>query len=143
VFYIEMQSFNQTWFSPTFSTLLENRRESLILAGAGIVHLGLNLAGLSGWVCPIRAATGIPCPGCGLTLATIELLRGDFQASFQTHAFAPIFLLAVLVMGINIILPESQRKAMLKNITWFETRSGITAWVLFSLMLYWAFRLIA
>jgi hypothetical protein len=140
---MEMQSLKQTWFSPTFSTLLENRRESLILAGAGVVHLGLNLAGLPGWVCPIRVATGIPCPGCGLTLATMELLRGDFHASFQTHAFAPIFLLAMLVMGINIILPESQRKALQKNIAWFETRSGITAWVLFSLMLYWAFRLIA
>lgn len=107
------------------------------------MHLGLNLAGLPGWTCPILAVTGLRCPGCGLTAATMQLLRGDFHASFQTHAFAPIFLIAMLVMGINIVLPEAQRKIMLASITRFETRSGITAWVLFSLMLYWAFRLIA
>ena len=138
-----MQSLKQTWFSPVFSSILENRRESLILAGAGVVHLGLNLVGLPGWTCPFLAATGIPCPGCGLTAATMQLLRGDFHASFQTHAFAPIFLFAMLVMGINIVLPESQRNGMLTNISRFETRSGITAWVVLSLMLYWAFRLIA
>jgi hypothetical protein len=138
-----LYSIRAAWFSPVFSSILENRRESLILAGAGVVHLGLNLVGLPGWMCPFLAATGIPCPGCGLTTATMQLLRGDFSASFQTHAFAPIFLFAMLVMGINIVLPESQRNGMLTNISRFETRSGITAWVLSSLMLYWAFRLIA
>jgi len=130
-------------FTPVFTSILEKRGETLTLAVAGAAHLGLSLAGLPAWACPFRAATGIPCPGCGLTLATMELLRGDLSASFRIHAFAPIFLLALLVMGIIIVLPESQRNEMLKKVSHLESRTGITAWVLFSMMLYWAIRLMA
>lgn len=134
--------FVSAWHSPIFSRLLENRREGLIIVGAGILHLGLSLAGLPAWNCPILAATGVPCPGCGLTTATMELVRGDFAASFQTHAFAPIFLFTLLVAGITLALPESKRYNVVVQIARFETRSGIVPWVLSLLMLYWALRLI-
>ncbi|MBI3161522.1 MAG: DUF2752 domain-containing protein, partial [Chloroflexi bacterium] len=91
-------SFEKAWHTPAFSNLLENRREGLIIAGAGVLHLGLSLAGLSGWSCPILAATGIPCPGCGLTRASMALIRGDVAGSIQTHAFAPVLLFAFTVM---------------------------------------------
>lgn len=113
------------------------------MVGAGVLHFGLSLAGLPAWSCPILAATGVPCPGCGLTRATMELLNGDFASSFHTHAFAPIFLLALLLMVVTFVLPEKQRTNIIAKITRFETRSGITAWVLCFLMLYWAARLIA
>jgi hypothetical protein len=136
-------SFNQIWYAPAFSSLLENRRDGLIMVGAGALHLGLSLAGLPAWTCPILAVTGFPCPGCGLTRASMELMRGDFASSFHTHAFAPIFLFAMVLMVVMLVLPETQRINLIAKITRLETRSGITAWVLFSLMLYWAIRLIA
>lgn len=136
-------TFTRVWYAPAFSSVLENRRESLIIAGMGVAHFGLRFAGLSGWNCPVLAATGVPCPGCGLTRAIIELVHGDFIQSFQTHAFAPIFLLAFIVIGVTMILPETQRRNVLAWISSLETRNGITAWVLVFLMLYWAFRLIA
>ena len=134
---------DQIWHTPAFSSLLENRREGLIIVGAGVVHLGLNLAGLPGWNCPILAATGVPCPGCGLTRASMELIRGDFANSFQTHAFASIFLAALLLMMVTLVLPEPRRINLIAKVNHLETRSGFTAWVLFFLMLYWALRLIA
>jgi hypothetical protein len=136
-------AFSRIWYTPAFSSLLENRREGLIIVGAGALHLGVSLAGLPGWSCPILAATGIPCPGCGLTRATMELVRGDFASSFQTHAFAPIFLFALLLMVVTLVLPEQQRLNLIARINRLETRSGGMAWVLFFLMLYWAVRLIA
>ncbi len=136
-------TFNQIWYAPAFSSILENRPEVMFIAGAGAVHLGLRFAGLPGWNCPILAATGVPCPGCGLTLAIIELVHGNFTQSFHTHAFAPIFLFAFLVIALTLVLPESQRVNIIARISRFETRNGITAWVLSLLMLYWAFRLIA
>jgi hypothetical protein len=136
-------TFNQIWYAPAFSSLLENRREGLIMVGAGVLHFGLSLAGLPAWSCPILAATGVPCPGCGLTRATMELLHGDFASSFHTHAFAPIFLLALLLMIATLVFPEALRLNIIAKITCLETRSGITAWVLCSLMLYWVVRLIA
>jgi hypothetical protein len=135
--------FRKTWYTPAFSSLLENRSEVLIIFGAGALHLGLSLAGLPAWSCPILAATGIPCPGCGLTRAIMALVRGDFVQSFQIHAFASIFLFALLVMFVTLVLPESKRYNVIQKISRFESSSGITAWVLSLLMLYWAFRLIA
>lgn len=41
----------------------------------------------SGMGCPIRALTGIPCPSCGMTRATFDLLRLDFADAFSNHPF--------------------------------------------------------
>jgi len=135
------RTIREIWFSPLYSKLLESRRESLILAGAGAVHLGLNLMGLPGWVCPIRAATGIPCPGCGLTTASMELLKGDVLGSLHTHAFAPVFVLALLIMLILLVLPDRTRQNLISGIARMEALTGITSWVLLGLFVYWGARL--
>lgn len=41
-----------------------------------------------GFGCPIRALTGIPCPGCGMSRAWLAVLRLDFRAAFYYH---PLF----------------------------------------------------
>jgi hypothetical protein len=38
--------------------------------------------------CPFRAATGRPCPLCGVTTAAIALLRGDLEASLALNPLA-------------------------------------------------------
>ena len=136
-------SIKTLWHQPVFSTLLTNRTETTAIIGFGAVHLGLSLAGISFWTCPILAATGVPCPGCGLTRATMQLFHGEVAASLQTHAFAPLFLAALLLMISVLILPEPARKKIISFVNRLETRNGVTAWVFFSLVLYWAFRLIA
>ena len=131
----------EIWYSPVFSSLLTDRCGELVVFGAGGIHLGLNLIGLPGWVCPIRAATGVPCPGCGLTTAAVQFLRGDFAASIGTHAFAPIFLLAMFVMVAALMLPSNSRQRLISFIHRLETRFGVTSWVLFALVVYWGIRL--
>jgi len=54
---------------------------------AAIVGLGLP-------VCPSATLLGIPCPGCGLTRATLAALRGDFAGALHFHPL--VFLLAPL-----------------------------------------------
>jgi len=132
---------NKTWFTPVFSTLIENRTEGLAVVGAGAVLVGLHLAGLPGWACPFKSLFGIPCPGCGLTAATDQLLHGQFVASFHTHAFAPIFFVAYLVMATVLFLPEKQRKSTVTWIAEFERHTGITALILAALLIYWVVRL--
>ena len=131
----------QTWFSPVFSSLLEHRLEGIILVGVGAFQVGMHLLGLPGWACPFKAVFGIPCPGCGLTAAVDELLHGHVGESMRTHAFAPIFLAAFLVLLVSILLPEKQHGKLVSGVAYLETRSGITAWVLSLLMLYWCSRL--
>jgi hypothetical protein len=134
-------SLRKTWFSPIFSTLLANRTEGLVLAGAGGLQLGLTLLHLPGWVCPFKAIFGIPCPGCGLTTAIVELLKGKVLESLHTHAFAPIFLFAFLLILAAVLLPGVIRERFAAGVARFESRTGVTAWVLSVLMLYWVGRL--
>ena len=132
---------NKTWFAPTFSSLLANRNESLVIVGAGALQIGLHLAGLPGWVCPFKNLFGIPCPGCGLTAATGQLFHAQWRASLQTHAFASLFVFSFFIMAIALLLPPQQRSSMVAWIAGFERRTGITSLFLAALMFYWVIRL--
>lgn len=136
-----LTSFHQAWYAPVFSSLLENRREGAIILGASAAHLALCLAGLPGWECPILKATGVPCPGCGLTHATMQLFRGNVVASLQTHAFVPVLLIAMAVMLAAFILPQKNRLPLLSIVRNLETRSGLASLALSTLICYWFVRL--
>jgi Protein of unknown function (DUF2752) len=49
-------------------------------------------------LCPTALVLGIPCPGCGLTRATLALLRGDLRAAVGFHPLAPV--LVPLLAGV-------------------------------------------
>jgi hypothetical protein len=40
--------------------------------------------------CPFHAATGLWCPGCGLTRATHAILRGDVMTGLGYNLFTPV-----------------------------------------------------
>ncbi len=46
-------------------------------------------------ICPFRLATGIPCPGCGLTRSFCAVAKGDVERGFELHWLGPL-LFAVL-----------------------------------------------
>lgn len=60
------------------------------------------LAGVAGWSaisgtaasdvkllpCPMQAAAGIPCPGCGMTRACVAFAQGDLGQAWSFHPFA-------------------------------------------------------
>ena len=62
---------------------IESARWAIIVVIAYFVFLKL----LTGSACPVVAATGFPCPACGLTRAFVCLLHLDFQGAFRTHAY--------------------------------------------------------
>lgn len=134
-------AFERLVFTPVLAALLAQRREGLILVGVGVLQVGLHLAGVPGWQCPIKAVTGLPCPGCGLTAAVGDLLHGDWRGAMATHAFAPLFLLAFILLLVVSILPEAARQRAVAAVAAGERRTGLAAWVLFSLIVYWGFRL--
>ena len=51
-------------------------------------------------LCPLAGSFGIPCPGCGLTRATLALLHGDVRGA--THFHPLVLLLAPLVVGVAV-----------------------------------------
>ena len=136
-----MTTLKEIYFTPLIASLVNRRRDGLLLVGAGLAQTGLFMAHLPGWSCPFKALFGIPCPGCGLTTAIAELLRGDWRASLTTHAFAPVFVLAFLLILAAVALPETPRRRFVDWIGSIERRSGISALVLSALFIYWGLRL--
>ncbi|OQB15257.1 MAG: hypothetical protein BWY15_00628 [Firmicutes bacterium ADurb.Bin193] len=72
----------------------------VIITVACLYIIFLNVFGV---YCPIRWATGIPCPACGMTRSFLSLLKLDFIGSFYYHPLAPTlpFLLWAILFGKN------------------------------------------
>lgn len=121
-------------------SLLDSRRTCAWLAGAAVIHMGLELAGLGGWPCPIRAATGVACPGCGLGRACAALLRGDWADAWRLHAFAPVAVGAVVLFA-GAAGNDAIRQRARDGIARIEARVPVAAWVLGALIIYWLARL--
>ena len=125
----------------TVARLLATRRMAGALAGVGLAQVGLTLAHVGGMPCPFLAVTGRPCPGCGLSRAAAALCRGDFGTAVQLHAFAPIVLLAIAVLGAATVLPVAGRRFLVNAVDHAERRWWATRLLLALLLLYWTLRL--
>jgi hypothetical protein len=55
-----------------------------------------------GIVCPLRAATGIPCPLCGMTRACVAAVHGHLATSL---AFNPAGILVVIAALVALVRP--------------------------------------
>ena len=49
-------------------------------------------------LCPFRAVTGLPCPGCGMTRAFCSMGHGDLAGAFGYNALAPFVFAAALLV---------------------------------------------
>ena len=58
--------------------------------------------------CPLASVFGVPCPGCGLTRATLALAHGDVQHALELHplvlVLAPLFIWAMSSAALGYVL---------------------------------------
>ncbi|MBA3502568.1 MAG: DUF2752 domain-containing protein [Myxococcota bacterium] len=77
-----------------------------ILAGLAIGASGAEHARhflqTGGPICPLLALTGLPCPFCGMTRATIAIGAGEWDRAFALHPLAPFVLVASFVVAASI-----------------------------------------
>jgi hypothetical protein len=125
---------------PLSAQVLRRRPVAALLAGLAALQLGLVAGGLSGWPCPLREGLGIPCPGCGLSRAVVELLRGEWRASLSHHAFAPLLLAGVAALAAASLLPERLRLRLIVGFDRLERRTRLSGLVLIGLVVYWIAR---
>lgn len=77
------------------------RRAVLVLALAAIAAL---VIALDAPLCPSATLLGLPCPGCGLTRASLALVRGDIATAVRLHPLAPLLApLALSVAGLALV----------------------------------------
>ena len=48
-------------------------------------------------VCPIKLATGIPCPSCGSTRSVLKIFEGDIISALQTNPLGFVIFTVLLV----------------------------------------------
>jgi len=121
---------------------MKTRTVGLSLGAVGLANMLLVAIGLPGWPCPLMSLTGFPCPGCGLSRAIDALMSGNIFLSLQIHAFAPIFLFAIVLLVVGSVLPDKARQWIIRTSEIIENRTGISVFVLIALHVYWLVRLL-
>lgn len=82
------------------------RKIRILFAALGFVAAGVILAvlvqrGLRFRIyCPVYELTGLQCPGCGNTRATLALLRLDFKAMLTYNLLYPLEMLYIGWVGV-------------------------------------------
>jgi hypothetical protein len=76
-------------------------------ASPGTSHLRLGKIYMPD-MCILRATTGVPCPGCGLSRSMVAAIHGDFGRSLAFHRLGLLTLLYVVLqfscrLGIFVI----------------------------------------
>ena len=128
--------------STVLADLIRQRMLMGVVVAVAAFQLALTAGGLPGWGCPLLKLTGWPCPGCGLTRAVLALLHGEWKKSLTLHAFAPILLAALALIGIASFLPQQQRQRFADTVENIEKRTRLSAVLLIGLVAYWLVRLL-
>ena len=66
-------------------------------------------------LCPFAICTGMACPGCGMTRAAAQLLRGDFGAAMTFHPLAPLIALQLVAVSVWYLLHRAGRANPVSN----------------------------
>ena len=68
------------------------------VAGAAVVWPTVTGATGFGMPCPLRTVTGIPCPMCGMTTASIAMVRGQFGDAVSANPLIVVLAATTVVM---------------------------------------------
>src|SRR2546423_5876010 len=129
-----------TGCQPVCSAILHDRRFSSFISGVALLQLLLTLTRFPSWPCPVFHTLGIPCPGCGMTRATLFLVHGEWRQALLMHAFAPIALLALSLIAFCTIAPKEHAEWIADRAETVERYTGLTTLLLGGLILYWLTR---
>jgi len=97
-----------------------------------------HIPGEPGLACPLRALTGVPCPGCGMTTGVTQLLAADPMGALRANPYSIPFVLLCLV-AVATFLPSRERQTTLRLPTTLRIPTLVVLAVLTS---SWAFQLV-
>ncbi len=130
------------FFQPVVASILQKQKTVRIISAIASLQLVVTMSGVQGWQCPVYSTVDIPCPGCGLSTATVSLIRGDWRTALSMHAFAPLLVIAIISMVVLSLLPRRFYRIAVKRLAVLESRSGLTGLLLTGFIGYWGLRFI-
>ena len=77
-----------------------------------------------------------------MTRATVFLFHGDLKQALTMHAYAPVFLVALMLITLCTIGPRNYVERLVARTEILESYTGITIILLVGLILYWVARLL-
>lgn len=95
----------------TVEALLAPGTRWLALAALAVSFV-FPVGGLGVDLCAFHAATGLPCPGCGLTRGLSALSQGDFTAALALHPFVVLLWPTFFGLALLAVLPARARGAV-------------------------------
>jgi hypothetical protein len=120
--------------------------ERITMFGAGAGAVGavypalMAHTGGQGLPCPLRTLTGVPCPFCGLTTATVAMTHGNWSGAAAASPLA--YLVAALVVGTAPVLIARATGLGSAPASWSAAARRRTGWVVAGLLtLSWLFQL--
>ncbi|HUZ35544.1 MAG TPA: DUF2752 domain-containing protein [Streptosporangiaceae bacterium] len=117
---------------------------SMFAAGAaavGLVYPALMAhTGGQGLPCPLRTLTGVPCPFCGMTTATVAITHGDWRAAAAANPLVYL-IAALLVCTAPVLVARAAGRAPAPR-PWSDAARRRTGWAMGCLVaLSWLFQL--
>jgi hypothetical protein len=88
-------------------------------------------------ICPFRLATGLPCPGCGLTRSWVYIAHGDFSEALRANPFgyltmaAAVAVVAVLIAAALLGRPIPSLSPVIRSRPFFVVLGG---WLAFAVV---------
>ncbi len=114
------------------------RIAALIWGGMMVAGLVIGAIGPDSWKaavlddgpgCPFKFATGIDCPFCGMTHATVAMGGGHFGSALDYHPLAPVVVLGMLALVAIVAVGRADMLLRGKRPIWLL--GGIAAvWIL-------------
>ena len=115
--------------------VLKPLRSLIPLLGLIYLFFKNNIAWFPGWSCPLRHATGVPCPTCFLTRSVSASLNGELSDAFNFHLLGPPTALFLIYWSF-----KSLKSGLLYP---FKIRSKIYYLLGIIFIIYWCYRLIS
>ena len=109
---------------------MDGPRTVRALVAFGFVASGIAFVALGPPLCPTALFFDVPCPGCGLTRATLALFRGDVGAALHFHPLVFVLTpLAAYAFGTTLLdyVRGGTAGPPARWLKWFGTRARYAA----------------
>lgn len=83
---------------------------SAVLVGVGGLLLAGRAVGVHAPACPFRAATGVPCPGCGMTRLGDAVVHGRVGDALAADPAGVLILVGLVAVAVSYVVAVAVRK---------------------------------